>query len=378
MQTRPAIESNSMARRARTGVALALSLALHCGIAYAVMDAASVYGLSNVTTPSISVEVVQTIMLEATPTENAEPPPESAAQQASVAAPEPTPDKPIPETQIEKTEEPTAAEPTREAAYQPPPPPAPEAPTSRSRAPGRGHARTTGCRATPGDDRSARGHRSARSEARSRGGARRSRSARLRSGRRRKKRRNARPRWSNASASRTRKPSVRPNSSNVSARSSARRRSASRSAAKLRRKPPKSVKPRRPSSNANRRSRPKRQGKPRAPNAINARQLASRGKAKDTKGSGRTTASRGDILSYAALVRARVASNKPGGTGSGGTVVVSFGVSGGGGLTYARISRSSGQSGLDQAALAAVRRSGPFPPTPDQQTHTFSIPFHFN
>ncbi|MEO8651810.1 MAG: hypothetical protein ABI391_05860, partial [Hyphomicrobiaceae bacterium] len=86
MLKRPAIEGNSVARRARTGVALALSLALHCGIAYAVMDAASVYGLSNVTTPSISVEAVQTIMLEATPTENPEPPTESTLQQASVAA----------------------------------------------------------------------------------------------------------------------------------------------------------------------------------------------------------------------------------------------------------------------------------------------------
>ena len=56
--------------------------------------------------------------------------------------------------------------------------------------------------------------------------------------------------------------------------------------------------------------------------------VASRGKTADTTGSARTTASRGDILSYAALVRARVASNKPGGTGGGGTVVVSFGVLG--------------------------------------------------
>ena len=129
MQSRPAIDSSSMARRARTAAAVALSLALHCGIAYAVMDAASVYGLANVTTPSISVEAAQTVVLEAIlPTDNAEPPPASAAQQASVAAPEPTPDKHIPETQIEKTEEPTAAEPAREAAYQPPPPPAPKTP----------------------------------------------------------------------------------------------------------------------------------------------------------------------------------------------------------------------------------------------------------
>ena len=99
MQTHQAIETSSMTRRFRVGAAVALSLALHCGIAYAVMDAASVYGLANVTTPSISVEEVQTVVLEAIlPTENVEPPPASTAQQASVAAPEPTPDQHVPET----------------------------------------------------------------------------------------------------------------------------------------------------------------------------------------------------------------------------------------------------------------------------------------
>ena len=122
-----------MARRARTGAALALSLALHCGIAYAVIDTASMYGRANVQNPSKSVEEQQTIVLDAIlPADDVEPPPASSAQRASVAAPEPTPEQQVPETQIEKAEEPTASEPARVAAYQPPPPaptvPAAEAP----------------------------------------------------------------------------------------------------------------------------------------------------------------------------------------------------------------------------------------------------------
>lgn len=78
---------------------------------------------------------------------------------------------------------------------------------------------------------------------------------------------------------------------------------------------------------------------------------------------GRSRASTGDMLSYGARVRARILSNRPASISSG-RAVISFGVSTGGGLSYVRISRSSGNASFDRAALAAVRRSSPFPKPP--------------
>jgi protein TonB len=106
----------------------------------------------------------------------------------------------------------------------------------------------------------------------------------------------------------------------------------------------------------------------------------SRSSAAATPGAGRASASAGDIAGYAARVRARVAGNRPSTRGGRGTTVVSFGVSKSGGLTYVRLGRSSGVSALDQAAVAAVRRSAPFP-TPPAGTPAgrlaFSVPFYF-
>jgi len=93
--------------------------------------------------------------------------------------------------------------------------------------------------------------------------------------------------------------------------------------------------------------------------------------------SGRVSASTGNLISYKQRVNARVAGNKPGGSGGRGTATVSFGVSGSGGLTYARLSRSSGSATLDSAAVAAVRRSGPFGPTPTGGPLSFSFSFYF-
>jgi protein TonB len=95
---------------------------------------------------------------------------------------------------------------------------------------------------------------------------------------------------------------------------------------------------------------------------------------------GRVSASVGTMVGYAARVRARVASNRPSVAGRGGTAVISFAVTAGGGLAYARLARSSGTPTLDQAALAAVRRSVPFPPPPagaSSRQLAFSVPFHF-
>lgn len=96
--------------------------------------------------------------------------------------------------------------------------------------------------------------------------------------------------------------------------------------------------------------------------------------------SGRASASRGSVLSYAARVRAKVARHKPSGRGHRGIARVAFGVSGSGGLSYARLAKSSGNSTLDRAALSAVRRAAPFgaPPAGASPAQLrFSIPFYF-
>lgn len=94
----------------------------------------------------------------------------------------------------------------------------------------------------------------------------------------------------------------------------------------------------------------------------------------------RVSASPGAVLNYAAAVRARVASRKPAGPGKRGTVVITFGVSRSGGLAFASIARSSGDTGLDRTVLSAVRSAAPFP-TPPQGASPgqlrFSMPFYF-
>jgi protein TonB len=91
----------------------------------------------------------------------------------------------------------------------------------------------------------------------------------------------------------------------------------------------------------------------------------------------RVSASAGSSVNYAALVRARVAARKPGGGGRRGTVVIAFGVTRAGGLAFASISRSSGDSSLDRSVLSAVRGAGPFPSPPPGANLRFTIPFHF-
>ena len=86
------------------------------------------------------------------------------------------------------------------------------------------------------------------------------------------------------------------------------------------------------------------------------------------------------MVSYAAEVRARVAGNKPPGGGLRGTAVVQFGLTPSGGLAYAGLARSSGDTQLDQLAVAAVRSAAPFPTPPSGATSAqlrFAIPFHF-
>lgn len=95
---------------------------------------------------------------------------------------------------------------------------------------------------------------------------------------------------------------------------------------------------------------------------------------------GRSHANAGAMRSYARRVRSRILANRPSGAGSGRVVIV-FGLSPRGRLRFVRISRRSGNAGLDRAALAAVRRSVPFPRPPrgaSVRQLRFTIPFRFN
>jgi len=105
-----------------------------------------------------------------------------------------------------------------------------------------------------------------------------------------------------------------------------------------------------------------------------ARSKAAQGSAAS---SGRVSASTGSTINYAARVRARVAAHKPGGAGQRGTVVIAFGVTRSGAMSYASVSRSSGNPGLDRQVLAAVRGAGPFPTPPPGANLRFAIPFYF-
>jgi len=98
-------------------------------------------------------------------------------------------------------------------------------------------------------------------------------------------------------------------------------------------------------------------------------------------GGGRSKANAGAVNRYASLVRARILARRPSSNGRRGTTVIVFQLSTSGGLRWARISRSSGNGGLDRKALGSVRRASPFPrPPAGSRTGQlrFSIPFRFH
>ncbi|WP_088343206.1 MULTISPECIES: cell envelope integrity protein TolA [Rhodomicrobium] len=98
------------------------------------------------------------------------------------------------------------------------------------------------------------------------------------------------------------------------------------------------------------------------------------------KSASRVSASSGQIISYASRVRAHVAQNRPRGSAGKGTVVAVFGLTESGGLRYVRIARSSGNAGLDQAVLSALRSATPFPSAPAGSSpgqREFTIPVYF-
>jgi periplasmic protein TonB len=106
----------------------------------------------------------------------------------------------------------------------------------------------------------------------------------------------------------------------------------------------------------------------------------SRSNASQATMSGQVSASRGNALSYGAMVRAQLARNKPASNGLRGTVRVSFGIAPDGNLNYLRLSESSGSAALDSVALAVVKNSAPFGQPPSGLTASqlsYVIPFYF-
>lgn len=96
--------------------------------------------------------------------------------------------------------------------------------------------------------------------------------------------------------------------------------------------------------------------------------------------SARLSASKGQIRSYNALLRAHIARHKPRDINERGTSVISFGVDRNGRLRYARLHKSSGNASLDQASLRAIKRAAPFPRPPQGMTLrqlSLKIPFRF-
>lgn len=83
--------------------------------------------------------------------------------------------------------------------------------------------------------------------------------------------------------------------------------------------------------------------------------------------------------SWQAMVSARLNSVKrcpAGGSGSG-TARVSFSISGGGGVSGARLAGSSGNAALDAEAVSMVHQAAPYPPTPTGGTVSLTVPIHF-
>jgi len=94
----------------------------------------------------------------------------------------------------------------------------------------------------------------------------------------------------------------------------------------------------------------------------------------------RASASTGSVLNYASRVRAKVSGHVPRSGAGKGSVVVSFGVTTAGGLSYARIAKSSGNAATDRIVLAGVRSAAPFPAPPAGASPSqlrFSVSFNF-
>ena len=75
---------------------------------------------------------------------------------------------------------------------------------------------------------------------------------------------------------------------------------------------------------------------------------------------------------YAETVRSRLAQHKPANSNLGGAMV-SFAIGANGRVSSARVVRSSGNTQADKAALATVKRAGPFPKPPSGKPSVYAI-----
>jgi periplasmic protein TonB len=90
-------------------------------------------------------------------------------------------------------------------------------------------------------------------------------------------------------------------------------------------------------------------------------------------------ASPGEVSQYALRVREALAHNRPHGLAHKGTTTVAFAIDQNGKLLFARVTYSSGEHSIDEAVLAAMRRTVfPHPPTGmTAQQLSYLVPFNF-
>ena len=81
---------------------------------------------------------------------------------------------------------------------------------------------------------------------------------------------------------------------------------------------------------------------------------------------------------YSSGLRRAIERNKPRNARSRGTVVVGFRVEANGAFSNIHLAQSSGNEGLDQAALSAVSRTGHYQPPPSGQGFNVQLPVKFD
>ncbi len=87
-----------------------------------------------------------------------------------------------------------------------------------------------------------------------------------------------------------------------------------------------------------------------------------------------SSASKDEINRYAQAVQAKIARTRARRSGAPGRTTVKITIAPNGSISGLGIAKSSGNSSTDQAALSHIRRSAPFPSTPDGKSKTFNIP----
>lgn len=104
-------------------------------------------------------------------------------------------------------------------------------------------------------------------------------------------------------------------------------------------------------------------------------QQAQRGQGGSGGATAPARASDRELNRFYAAVRRKVGRGRVSAGRARGTAVISFKISGNGGLVAASVAKSSGNARLDQAALRAVQRAAPFPRPPAGAKRSFTLPF---